>query len=527
MQPSSSRSARGALIFVVCGMVLLLAFASSSGAWAESGATLRRGTVPTPTPRVQATATQANAPAPKPSPTRITPPTRTPCVNCATPAPALLDETVPAAVDILVNVGGDEYTDKAGRVWLADQEYVEGETLWGYVLSDADSSTFVGKQAIGATTDSPLYQDERWGMPGYIFEVPDGRYQVTLRWAEQYGRIKRPGQRVFSVKLQGALALKDFDIFAAAGGALLAVDRTVDVTVSKGRLLIDFVPEAENPTVAAIAVQRVLPPTPTRAPTSSATPTDTPAPTDTPSPPTPSPTATPTLTLTPSPTATALPATARSAGVFPQAAAALRSADGGVLVRVPAGAVSETMTLVYIPEDAAQLPQLHDGFRMGSAPFSLQTLSAAGEYMTQTLLREPLTLTVRYTASDVQAAGGDVSRLVLQTVRDGRQWLAMETSADAVAGTLSARTRRLGVFALTVRTAPPATAATGSDVTRGGWPWLVAVVVVVVVVWALVVRLRRRARPSGAEPSTNAAGIHEQSVAGKRASLRDPTCPPR
>ena len=432
---------RGALMFVLCGLVLLFMLASNAGVWAAAGPTPGRGTVPTPTPRVQPTQTQPVAPTSKPQPTRIAPPTRTPCLNCATPVAVSVSEATPSPVDILVNVGGDEYTDSAGQVWQADQEYVEGLTTWGYVLGDTESGTFVGMQPIDNTADSPLYQDERWAMAGYRFEAPDGRYRVTLKWAEQYSKIKSAGRRVFSVKMQGAVVLKDFDIFAAAGGQSVAVDGVVEVTVSNRLLEVDFVPEVENPTLAAIAIQRILPPAPP-APTSSPTPSEAPAPIDTPPP---SPTATPTTSATPPPTATAtataLPAAARTAGIFPQTAAALRSADGAVLVRIPAGAVAESMTLIYIPEEGSVLPPTNEGFRLGSAAFSLQPISGAGEFMTETLLQAPVTLTVRYTASDLEVAGGDAAHLVLQAYYpEAQQWLALETATDAAASTLTART---------------------------------------------------------------------------------------
>ena len=98
--------------------------ASGSGAWAANGPEPRRGTVPTPTPKAPPTATRTPDPGRPPTPTRVIPPTRTPCVNCAAPVPA----TESAAADILVNVGGEEYTDGASQVWQADQEYVEGLT---------------------------------------------------------------------------------------------------------------------------------------------------------------------------------------------------------------------------------------------------------------------------------------------------------------------------------------------------------------------------------------------------------------
>src|SRR6056297_999755 len=82
--------------------------------------------------------------------------------------------------EMRVNAGGPEYTDGAGNVWYADREYA-GNT-WGYEGGGGTAdNTGV---AVSGTTDDTLYQFERWGSPSYYFDVPDGNYEVTLKFAE-------------------------------------------------------------------------------------------------------------------------------------------------------------------------------------------------------------------------------------------------------------------------------------------------------------------------------------------------------
>ncbi len=477
-------------------MVLLAMLASGGGAWAASGPGPRRGTVPTPTPRVTPTKPPTPTPvkqAAPPTPTRIIPPTRTPCLNC--PTPAAISEDAQEA--ILVNVGGGEYTDSASQVWQADQEYAPGLTLWGYVLGEAESGSFAGDQPVKGTTEAALYQDERWGMAGYRFEVANGRYQVTLKFVEQF--VKGKGERVFAVRIQDEVVLPGLDLIAAAGEPLAAIDRVFTVTVSSRLLAIDFISQIENPTLSAIAVRPIgspALPTPTPAPTETTAPSATATSTATSEP---SVTATATSSPTTSPTATSLPASARSVALFPQAAAALRSSDGVVLAHVPAKAVAQATMLVYLPENSHLLPPANPGFRLGSTAFTLD-IGAGSLPPTPTLLMEAMTVTVRYAADDLQAAQRVPSRLVLARYRpEAGQWFALETWADAAAGTISGRTRQMGLFTVLIHT-PAAPAPASVDVQQRMAVGAAVLLLAGVVAVLAARKWRRRLKPRRAQP---------------------------
>ena len=75
---------------------------------------------------------------------------------------------------------------------------------------------------------------------------------MTLKFAELYWTAA--GKRVFSVAINGTKVLSNFDIFAAAGATLKAIDETFKVT-STGTITIQFTTgTAGNPLVNAIQV---------------------------------------------------------------------------------------------------------------------------------------------------------------------------------------------------------------------------------------------------------------------------------
>jgi enterochelin esterase-like enzyme len=151
-----------------------------------------------------------------------------------------------------VNCGAFEpYTDKSGNVWAADQDF-EASKAWG-----ADYGSTMDRVGAGVTgTDiAAIYETERYSMDAYKFKVPNGKYTVRLHFAETYEGITGPGERVFSVSVQGQEALKDLDPFKAAGGALKPlVKQFKGVSVDNGQLVIGFTPNVENPQICGIEI---------------------------------------------------------------------------------------------------------------------------------------------------------------------------------------------------------------------------------------------------------------------------------
>ena len=156
-----------------------------------------------------------------------------------------------------INAGGSDFTDINGDLFVADKAYVAGD--FGY--SGGSSKIYTGD--VAGTTDDDLYLNVRLGNPSfnYLFDnVPSGTYDITFYFTEP--TANSAGQRTFDVTIEGVLTLDDYDIFATAGGKLIAVTETVNVAVSDGQLNIDFSSDLK-PAVSAIAVVSSGPSTPT------------------------------------------------------------------------------------------------------------------------------------------------------------------------------------------------------------------------------------------------------------------------
>lgn len=111
---------------------------------------------------------------------------------------------------------------------------------------------FPGQEMQG-TDEDPVYQAVRYGLRAYRLDLPNGIYQVTLKFCEPaYGE---PRKRVFAVKVQGKLVADQLDIFQRVGKNK-ALDITAEnVEVTGGRLAIDFIAQVEYPCIAAIVVE--------------------------------------------------------------------------------------------------------------------------------------------------------------------------------------------------------------------------------------------------------------------------------
>jgi len=124
--------------------------------------------------------------------------------------------------------------------------------------SDAFFSGGEGRNLKGAVKtpsgadDPELYTSYREGAFSYDIPVPDGRYDVRLRFVEP--TAGKAGERVFDVAVNGAVALPAFDVFAAAGGKAVAVDKVVKAVASGGHIHLDFKPRAGQAVVSDIEV---------------------------------------------------------------------------------------------------------------------------------------------------------------------------------------------------------------------------------------------------------------------------------
>ncbi|PIY65432.1 hypothetical protein COY91_02380 [Candidatus Shapirobacteria bacterium CG_4_10_14_0_8_um_filter_39_15] len=142
-------------------------------------------------------------------------------VSGGTPTPTLTPSPSPLTA-IMVNVGGSAYGN-----WKADMGYTDGQT---YSVTNP----------IANTNDQALYQTERYNMSAYRFNIPNGNYSVTLKFAEIYFMCNKINCRLFNVTIENQMVLINFDIFKEAGALYKAIDKTFITNVSDGQLNINF-----------------------------------------------------------------------------------------------------------------------------------------------------------------------------------------------------------------------------------------------------------------------------------------------
>jgi beta-galactosidase len=100
--------------------------------------------------------------------------------------------------------------------------------------------------------DPRLFDSYRVGQFSYRVPVPDGKYKITLRFAEP--TASAAGERLFDVSINGKRLLKQLDVFATAGGKLKGVEKTVQAAARDGVLLIEFAPSKGEAVVSSIAI---------------------------------------------------------------------------------------------------------------------------------------------------------------------------------------------------------------------------------------------------------------------------------
>ncbi|WP_221392049.1 ELWxxDGT repeat protein [Dyadobacter sp. NIV53] len=152
---------------------------------------------------------------------------------------------------IRINSGGGTFNASSGRMFSAD-DYFSGTTS----ISSAASGDILN------TADDQLYREQRFGSSfSYAIPVKNGKADVLLHFAETYwGVPARSGttgtnRRKFHVDMEGSRKLTNYDIFAAAGGAMRAKTEHFTVNVTDGMLNIEFLSgTADKPAIAAVEV---------------------------------------------------------------------------------------------------------------------------------------------------------------------------------------------------------------------------------------------------------------------------------
>lgn len=143
---------------------------------------------------------------------------------------------------------GKNYIDQQGQVWGADRYFSHGFSV-------------PRSEQVTNTKDPEMFQSERFGHFSYTIPVADGRYTVSLWFAETWFGAEKPGaggagSRVFDVYCNGLALLRNFDVFKAAGGAQRAVEKSFHgVTPNAlGKIELSFVPVVNYASINALEV---------------------------------------------------------------------------------------------------------------------------------------------------------------------------------------------------------------------------------------------------------------------------------
>jgi hypothetical protein len=152
-----------------------------------------------------------------------------------TASPATTATSLPG---LRINAGGGAYTG-TGDTWSADQ-YFNGGTAHSYPSRD-----------IIGSSDSPLLVTVRYGTSfGYNLPAAAGAYILRLHFAECWFTYK--GARVFNVDVNGARALPNFDIHAAAGSHNKLVVKEIPVISTGAGITLAFQRVVDNALINAI-----------------------------------------------------------------------------------------------------------------------------------------------------------------------------------------------------------------------------------------------------------------------------------
>nr|WP_319509985.1 glycoside hydrolase family 2 TIM barrel-domain containing protein [uncultured Draconibacterium sp.] len=176
-----------------------------------------------------------------------------------------------------VMLGSKRYYEnmKTAQVWIPEKEYTEGS--WGYI----GGQPYKAKTRFGAlpcselnilnTDDDPLYQNQRVGIKEFKLDVPEGKYELTLMWAELVSDVEHEKlaynlgndkineetkERIFNVLINGKYVERNLNL-TADYGAEKAISKKYKVVVTDNNGIdIRFEAVKGEPVLNAIRVYR-------------------------------------------------------------------------------------------------------------------------------------------------------------------------------------------------------------------------------------------------------------------------------
>lgn len=149
-----------------------------------------------------------------------------------------------------IRVGTLEGVISGGRRFGSDSFFVGGS---GKSLSKLFRG--MGKKVVIANTPTPeIFEGYREGSFRYELPLPDGKWKVTLHFADP--NETKAESRTFDITADGKIAVADFCPAKTAGGINKAAVCEFPVEVKGGMLKLEFLPKAGDAIVSAIVVTR-------------------------------------------------------------------------------------------------------------------------------------------------------------------------------------------------------------------------------------------------------------------------------
>ncbi len=167
------------------------------------------------------------------------------------------------------------YVDEKGEWWQPDKSYNTGG--WGSVGGKEFKLDKNGRLPYGTdknilkTNDDPVYQTQQTGIRQYRLDVPPGKYEVTLHFAELLGgkvrvppynlnddeRDEKIKRRIFNVNVNGKVLLQNFNIAEEYGLATAVIKSATVVISDKEGIQIDFEPVEGEPVLNAVQLRKL------------------------------------------------------------------------------------------------------------------------------------------------------------------------------------------------------------------------------------------------------------------------------
>ncbi|MEE1944483.1 glycoside hydrolase family 2 TIM barrel-domain containing protein [Pedobacter sp. KR3-3] len=168
------------------------------------------------------------------------------------------------------------------EIWLPSQAYKPGS--WGSIGGEPFKIKNSGRQAYGSdknirgTFNDPVYQTQLVGLDGYQLDVPKGKYEVVLHFAELMGNgiqsvlpynldslieasksanKEVPEQRIFDVYLNDKLIIKNLNL-ASTYGIANSVQKKFECMVADDKgIRLTFKSVKGKPVLNALQVKRI------------------------------------------------------------------------------------------------------------------------------------------------------------------------------------------------------------------------------------------------------------------------------